>query len=385
MALFKSSSSCQQSGAILCQLVARIEAPENGDTLLGQTMAHYLVLRKLGGGGMGIVYEAEDIRLGRHVGLKLLLESQASNSKALLRFEQEARAISTLNHPHICTLYEVEEYEGKPVIVMELLEGETLKQRMKAGRVPLPQVLQWGAEMADALEAAHAAGLIHRDIKPANIFITKRRVAKILDFGLAKLTLHAPTVPLASEEDPLTSLGVIPGTTPYMSPEQIRGDELDGRTDLFSLGAVLYEMATEQRAFAEKNLALIMDAVLHKRPVLPRAIDPELPPEMEGIINKALEKDRGVRYQSAAEIRNDLQQLRHISESGKPIMTSGIPAVTHAQLGKIAGVSPKRARMLAILALSDSARTWDWGDRRPVWAAADAKGPRSRLMSFCVC
>ena len=340
----------QPAMQIAAQAIALKEDAKDSTT--GQTISHYRVLSRLGSGGMGIVYEAEDIRLGRHVALKLLLESQASNSKALLRFEHEARAISSLNHPNICTLYEVEEHENRPVIVMELLQGETLKQRMNASRVPLLQLLQWGSEVADALDAAHVAGMIHRDIKPANIFITKRNVAKILDFGLAKLSLHAEAIPLLADEDSITTLGVIPGTTPYMSPEQVRGDELDGRTDIFSLGTVLYEMATGNRAFSEKNVALTIDAVLNKRPVLPREINPELPPELEQVINKAVEKDRGVRYQSAAEIRNDLQQLRHVSESRQPIMTSGIAAVTHAQVGKIAGVSRKRARMLATLAIT---------------------------------
>ena len=295
------------------QAIAQAEAHETSDALLGQIICHYRVLRKLGSGGMGAVYEGEDLRLGRHVALKLLLESQAGSSKALLRFEHEARAISSLNHPNICTLYEVEEYDGKPVIVMELLDGETLKQRMKAGRVSLPQLLQWGIDVADALDAAHSTGLVHRDIKPANLFITTRGRAKVLDFGLAKLT--APGTSLEGQEDSLTSLGVVLGTTPYMSPEQVRGDELDGRTDVFSLGVVLYEMATGRRPFAQKNMALTMDAVLHKSPASLTEIDPELSTELEGIITKTLEKDRNLRYQSAAEMRADLQRLKTTSSS----------------------------------------------------------------------
>jgi len=298
------------------QMIALNEVREIVDVVLGQTISHYRVLKKLGSGGMGVVYEAEDIRLGRHVALKLLLESEATNSKALQRFEQEARAISSLNHPNICTLYEVEEYDGKPVIVMELLDGQTLTERMKAGPVPLNQVLQWGIEIADALDTAHTTGLIHRDIKPANLFITSRGRIKVLDFGLAKLTAAAPGVSLDLQEDSLTSLGVIPGTTPYMSPEQVRGDELDVRTDLFSLGTVLYEVATGERAFAEKNIALTMDAVLNKRPTPVAQANPEIPAELGQIIEKALEKDLNLRYQSATELHADLSHLKRDTDSG---------------------------------------------------------------------
>ena len=289
--------------------------PEAPETLRGKTIAHYRVLHRVGSGGMGMVYEAEDLRLGRHVALKLLLESHASQDKSLVRFQQEARAISTLNHPHICTVYEVEEHEGKPVIVMELLEGETLMDRLRAGRVPLAQVRQWGMEVADALEAAHAAGLIHRDIKPANVFITRRGAIKVLDFGLAKLTAGSSDSSNSNEES-LTTMGVIPGTSAYMSPEQIRGDELDGRTDVFSLGVMLYEMVTGERPFAQKNSALTMDAVLHKQPVSPGKLNPELPPELEEIINRAMEKERDRRCQSAAELRSELERLAHESGSG---------------------------------------------------------------------
>ena len=307
------------------QMIALSEAQSRSSALFGQTISHYRVLRRLGSGGMGAVYEAEDVRLGRHVALKLLLESQATSSKALQRFEQEARAISSLNHPNICTLYEVEEYDGKPVIVMELLEGQTLKERMRAGRVSLKELLEWGIDVADALDAAHASGLVHRDIKPANLFIGSRGRIKVLDFGLAKLTTTLPGT-ARLEEDSLTSLGVIPGTTPYMSPEQVRGDELDGRTDVFSLGAVLYEMATGRRAFGEKNIPLTMEAVLNRQPVSPREIDPELPPELEGIINKALAKDRELRYQAAADLRTDLNQLKHDTD-GVHVITGRLPTV----------------------------------------------------------
>jgi eukaryotic-like serine/threonine-protein kinase len=311
----------------LISTVSHTARPEvNDDQWLGQTMSHYRVLRRLGRGGMGMVYEAEDLRLGRHVALKLLLDSEADSAKALLRFQHEARAISTLNHPHICTLYEVEEHEGKPVIVMELLQGETLKQRLEAGRVPLRQLLQWGTEVADALEAAHTAGLLHRDIKPANIFISQRGSAKVLDFGLAKQSPGMGGGPSTVEEESLTSMGMIPGTTAYMSPEQVRGENLDGRTDLFSFGLVLYEMASGNQPFAEKNIALTLDAVLHRQPPSPREINAELPLELERIIQKALEKDREQRYPSADALRADLQQLWHDTDSGA-VRAYHVPAV----------------------------------------------------------
>ncbi len=319
------------------QMIALNEGRKAGDAVLGQTISHYRVLRKLGSGGMGAVYEAEDLRLGRHVALKLLLDSQATSSKALQRFEQEARAISSLNHPNICTLHEVEEYDGKPVIVMELLEGQTLKERMKAGHVSLKELLEWGIDVADALDAAHASGLVHRDIKPANLFIGSRGQAKILDFGLAKLATTLPGAARAVEEDSLTSLGVIPGTTPFMSPEQVRGDDLD----------VLYEMATGRRAFGEKNIPLTMEAVLNRQPVSPREIDPGLPPELERVIDKTLEKDRNLRYQSAAQVRNDLQELKHGLESGQPIATGSAAA----QVRKIPISSRKKSWKSVVLAI----------------------------------
>jgi eukaryotic-like serine/threonine-protein kinase len=269
---------------------------------------------------MGIVYEAEDLRLGRHVALKVLQDSGRGHRTDLLRFEQEARAIASLNHPNICTVFEVEEHDGQPVIVMELLEGMTLKQRVQAGPVGLQDLAQWGIEIADALGAAHERGVIHRDIKPANVFITSRGTSKILDFGLAKLSgSDSALSPLADQST--TTGGVIRGTTPYMSPEQVRGDDLDGRSDLFSLGVVLYEMATGRRPFDEKNIALTMDAVLNKNPTPVSDINPGLPVALARIVSKALEKDRGRRYKRASEIRSDLSVVLSGSDREQPTAT----------------------------------------------------------------
>jgi len=320
--------------------------PDSPEALIGKTIAHYRVLHRLGSGGMGVVFEGQDIRLGRHVALKLLLESHAREGKSLVRFQQEARAISTLNHPHICTVYEIEEHDGKPIIVMELLEGETLMDRLRAGRVPLPQVRQWGMEVADALEAAHAAGLVHRDIKPANVFITRRGSIKVLDFGLAKLTAASDSS--GSHEESLTTMGVIPGTSAYMSPEQIRGDDLDGRTDIFSLGVMLYEMVTGERPFVQKNSAMTMDAVLHKQPVPPRELNPDLPATLETVIGKAMEKDRALRYRSAAEMYSDLANLAEGSSATAGVFRS-------------LAIAPFASGSSADRALPSS------GPRRPLW------------------
>lgn len=296
------------------------EAQKPADALVGREISHYRVLTKLGSGGMGVVYEAEDLRLGRHVAMKLLLDSRAEDTKALQRLEHEARVISSLNHPNICTLFEVEEYAGKPVIVMELLRGATLKERMRNGCLPLGEWLPWATEVADALDAAHSAGIIHRDIKPANIFITDR-LAKILDFGLAKLSSSASAQLLHDES--LTAMGVIPGTTPYMSPEQVRGDDLDGRTDVFSLGVVVYELATGQCPFAEKNIPLTMNAVLNRRPPRPSAINRELPAQIDDVTERAMDKDREQRYQSAGELR---EALKEVARNLQVVRTSKAPA-----------------------------------------------------------
>ncbi len=284
----------------------------------GQIISHYRVLSKLGGGGMGVVYEAEDMRLGRRVALKLLLENFARDPKALERFEREARAASSLNHPSICTIYEVEEHAQQPVIVMERLEGASLKDRITTGPLPLDDLLEFGIQTSDALRAAHEKNIIHRDIKPANIFIVGGGRVKVLDFGLAKVI---PT--RIQEEEPdaesLTTEGVIPGTTAYMSPEQVRGEELDARSDLFSLGVVLYEMATGKRPFAGKNRILLMDAILNAKPIVPSQSNPALPAELDAIIVRALEKKPSARYQHAGELRTDLQRLKRDSDTPKAV------------------------------------------------------------------
>ncbi len=306
-----------------------VGAQPHGD-LLDAEISHYRILSKLGSGGMGVVYEAEDIRLGRRVALKFLPEKLASDPRALQRFEREARAASSLNHQNICTIYEVEEHDHQPVIVMELLEGESLKQRIREGPIPFDELLDFGIQTSDALEAAHAKGIIHRDIKPGNIFIVGRGRVKILDFGLAKV-LPAHVVENQSEEEALTLEGVIPGTTSYMSPEQVRGEEIDTRSDLFSLGVVLYEMATGQRPFVGKNRVLMMNAILNAQPTAPGDVNPSLPAALETIIAMALEKDRERRYQHAADICSDLKRLKGKMEKGPAGVTDAAPVKLNAR------------------------------------------------------
>ncbi|HZU28696.1 MAG TPA: protein kinase [Bryobacteraceae bacterium] len=353
-------SSEQQAGSFLERPAAHLLA--GGDSLAGQTVSHYRIVDRIGGGGMGVVYRAEDTRLRRFVAVKFLSEAFLRDPEALSRFRREAYTASRIDHPHICTVHDVDEDDhGRPFLVMELLQGETLRERLQRGAVAVPDILDWANDVAGALHAAHDAGIVHRDIKPANLFLTTSGGAKILDFGLARLVRprqSAVTTQALDDGEFQTSPGEALGTVAYMSPEQARGEELDPRTDLFSLGVVLYEMATGRAPFSGATTALVFDSILNRTPAPPRECNPRLPPELDRIIRKALEKDRQVRYQSAGELLADIERLRRE-------ITSGVASQPRRKPVWIAVVT------IVLLAIAAAAIVSVWRGTRPERSASE--------------
>jgi eukaryotic-like serine/threonine-protein kinase len=351
--------------------------------MIGKTISHYRVTEKLGSGGMGVVYKAEDLKLHRFVALKFLPEEVTRDQQTLARFQREAQSASGLNHPNICTIYEISEEHGQPFIAMEMLDGKSLDKYIAWSPVGPQEFLALAIQIADALDAAHSKGIIHRDIKPANIFVTARDQIKSLDFGLAKLAAEGKVMALDADATAkptatlLTSPGTVVGTVAYMSPEQARGKELDARTDLFSFGAVLYQMATGRCAFEGETSAVIFDAILNREPAPPCQINPELPQKLEEIIGTAMEKDRDLRYQSAAEIRAELKRLKRKTESGRAVPTTGGSApMSPSSIGQGRGAFGANRWLLGISVVCVIALvgvlTWVMRSRNPI-VASDLK------------